>query len=117
MPTDQAHRPSATRTICLIVAFRLGDATEGLAGESILFLFRGLEMHRRSFAKAVSWRTLGSIDTFILGLIFTSSVKLAGSIAITEVFTKIVLYYLHERAWAYWGWGHRGNPPPQPGGS
>jgi uncharacterized membrane protein len=100
--------------ICLIPCFRLGDATEKLPGESIMFLFNGLEMHRRSFAKAVSWRTLGSIDTFVLSFIFTSSAKLAGSIAVTEVFTKIILYYVHERAWAYWGWGHAGKPPPQP---
>jgi uncharacterized membrane protein len=113
VPANQAHPALALPAICPAPVFRLGDATEKLPGETILFLFRGLEMHRRSFAKAVSWRTLGSIDTFVLSFIFTSSAKLAGSIAITEVFTKIVLYYLHERAWAYWGWGHAGKPPSQ----
>ena len=29
-----------------------------------MFLFRGRESHPRSFVKAVSWRALGSIDTF-----------------------------------------------------
>lgn len=71
-----------------------------------MFLFRGRESHPRSFVKAVSWRTLGSIDTFILGLIFTSDVKTAGSIAGTEVVTKILLYYFHERLWASVSWGH-----------
>ncbi len=53
----------------------------------------------RSLAKAVSWRVTGSIDTFILSFLFTGSVKAAGSIASTELVTKILLYYLHERAW------------------
>jgi uncharacterized membrane protein len=78
-----------------------------------MFLFRGRESHPRSFVKAVSWRTLGSIDTFILGFLFTSDVKTAGSIAGTEVVTKILLYYFHERLWALvpWGHGHREQQP------
>ena len=55
----------------------------------------------RSLAKAVSWRILGSIDTAILGYIFTGSWKIAGSIASAEVITKILLYYFHERGWAH----------------
>jgi uncharacterized membrane protein len=78
-----------------------------------MFLFRGRESHPRSFLKAVSWRTLGSIDTFILGFLFTSDAKVAGSIAGTEVVTKIMLYYFHERLWALVPWGH-GREDPQP---
>jgi uncharacterized membrane protein len=63
------------------------------------------EAHSRSLAKAVSWRITGSIDTFVLSFIITGSFKFAGSIAITEMVTKIVLYYLHERAWAVIPWG------------
>ncbi|TNE31367.1 MAG: DUF2061 domain-containing protein [Alphaproteobacteria bacterium] len=70
-----------------------------------MFLFKGREAHSRSFAKAVSWRILGSIDTFLLSWLFTSDVKAAGAIAITEVLTKMVLYYFHERAWASIHWG------------
>lgn len=78
-----------------------------------MFLFRGRESHPRSFVKAVSWRALGSIDTFILSLFFTSSAKMAVSIAGTEVVTKILLYYFHERLWALVPWGH-GRHEPQP---
>ena len=74
--------------------------------EICVFLFRGKESHPRSFAKAVSWRMLGSIDTFMLGMVFTSNWQAAGSIAGTEVITKILLYYFHERAWALSSWGH-----------
>lgn len=70
-----------------------------------MFLFNGKESHPRSFLKAVSWRVLGSVDTFVLGLLFTGDVKAAGSIAGTEVITKIFLYYFHERAWAMSDWG------------
>ena len=61
---------------------------------------------RRSIAKTISWRVLGSLDTLVLGYIFTSSVAIAGSIASAEVITKVVLYYLHERGWAHIKWGH-----------
>ena len=61
---------------------------------------RAPESHRRSVAKAISWRILGSLDTMLLAYLFTGSMVVAGSIATTESLTKIVLYYLHERAWA-----------------
>jgi uncharacterized membrane protein len=56
-------------------------------------------------AKAASWRITGTVDTFILSFLFTGSAKLAGSIAATEVATKLVLFYLHERAWNQVSWG------------
>ena len=70
-----------------------------------MLLFNGREAHSRSLVKAISWRILGSIDTFLLSWLFTSSVKAAGAIASTEVLTKMVLYYLHERAWSASSWG------------
>ncbi|PXA97081.1 hypothetical protein DMC47_15645 [Nostoc sp. 3335mG] len=77
-----------------------------------MFVFKGLESHPRSFVKAVSWRTVGSIDTFVLGLLFSGSARLAGAIAGTEVLTKIALFYFHERAWSLVRWGHRKDPAP-----
>ena len=59
----------------------------------------------RSLAKTISWRSLASIDTFILGWIVTGNMTFAGSIASLEVVTKVVLYYVHERAWARVVWG------------
>ena len=70
-------------------------------------LFRGHERHGRSFMKAVSWRTVGTIDTFLISFFVTGKVSLAGSIAAVEVVTKIMIYYLHERVWAVVPWGHR----------
>jgi uncharacterized membrane protein len=67
-------------------------------------LFPGREAHARSFAKAVSWRITGTLDTFIIGFIVTGKATIAGSIAAIELMTKIGLYYFHERAWAMLPW-------------
>lgn len=69
---------------------------------------RSEDSHPRSLAKAVGWRITGSLDTFLLSFVFTGSVKLAGSIAETEVATKMLLYYFHERAWSSIRWSQRG---------
>ena len=69
-------------------------------------LFRGRERHGRSLAKAVSWRILASIDKFIISFFVTGKISLAGTIAAVEVMTKIVIYYLHERAWVAIPFGH-----------
>jgi uncharacterized membrane protein len=64
------------------------------------------EAHSRSLAKAISWRATGTLDTFVISYIITGQLVLASSIAGTELLTKIVLYYFHERAWAVIPWGH-----------
>jgi uncharacterized membrane protein len=63
------------------------------------------EAHLRSFAKAVSWRFVGSLDTFILSFLITGNAIWAVSIASAEAVTKITLFYLHERAWRLIPWG------------
>jgi uncharacterized membrane protein len=62
--------------------------------------FRAPEAHSRSILKAISWRILGSIDTFVISFFVTGKLTFALSIASVETFTKIALYYFHERAWA-----------------
>jgi uncharacterized membrane protein len=70
-------------------------------------LFRAPETHSRSFVKAVSWRVLGSIDTFVISYFVTHQLVFAASIASVETVTKVVLFYVHERAWASVGWGRK----------
>ncbi len=53
----------------------------------------------RSLAKAFSWRVTGSIDTMLLSWFFTGDLTIAAAIGLTEVATKMALYYLHERVW------------------
>ncbi|WP_349631555.1 DUF2061 domain-containing protein [Bradyrhizobium tropiciagri] len=57
--------------------------------------------------KAISWRTLGTLDTFAISWFMTGKVWLASSIAALEIATKIVWYYLHERVWAVIPFGRR----------
>ena len=68
-------------------------------------LFRAPEAHSRSFIKAVTWRILGSIDTFIISYFVTGKLIFAMSIASVETVTKIILFYGHERVWAAVPWG------------
>ena len=66
-----------------------------------------MDTHSRSFAKALLWRATGTIDTMIISLVITGSIKLAAAIGATEVVTKSLLYYLHERAWLKIPYGRR----------
>ena len=59
----------------------------------------------RSIVKSLSWRTVGTIDTILISWIITGQLTLAVSIASVELFTKVVLYFLHERAWNQIKWG------------
>jgi uncharacterized membrane protein len=69
--------------------------------------FRAAETHARSVLKAISWRTMGTLDTFAISWFMTGRVEIAGSIAGLEIITKIAWYYLHERVWAAIPWGRR----------
>lgn len=57
------------------------------------------EGHTRSVAKAISWRVTGTLDTILISWLITREVKWAISIGFVELFTKIFLYYVHERVW------------------
>jgi uncharacterized membrane protein len=57
------------------------------------------DKHYRSLIKAVSWRITGSVDTMIVAFFITGKWKLALGIMSIEFFTKICLFYCHERVW------------------
>lgn len=57
------------------------------------------DTHARSVIKGISWRLVGTIDTIIVSYIVLGEIGQALTIGITEVITKIILYYFHERAW------------------
>jgi uncharacterized membrane protein len=59
----------------------------------------------RSLAKAVSWRVTGTVDTFIISWFITGQPLLATGIALTEIITKVFLFWVHERAWNKINWG------------
>ena len=53
----------------------------------------------RHILKTLTWRIIGTIDTIVLSWLITGSLTLGFSIGGVEVVTKMILYYLHERAW------------------
>jgi len=57
------------------------------------------DKHYRSFVKGISWRITGSIDTLIISYFITGKLKWALGIMSVEFFTKVALYYGHERVW------------------
>jgi len=65
------------------------------------------DSNTRSILKGVSWRLFASIDTFLLSWIIFGNYIYAGSIALLEIFTKILMYYLHERLWNIIPFGRR----------
>ena len=86
---------------------RPGSGVAKALGRRLARLLGARESHGRSIAKAVSWRATGSFDTFVVSFVITGNTTVAGSIAATEVATKLLFYYFHERVWALVPWGHR----------
>ncbi len=70
------------------------------------------EKPHRSIAKAISWRVTGTVDTIVISWLITGKLTWALSIGFVEVFTKMVLYYFHERTWNRINFG-REVPPPE----
>lgn len=70
--------------------------------------------HARSVLKAITWRVVGTLDTFLLSLLITGRAIASGSIGGTELLTKSLLYYLHERLWlhVHWGLPQEAHVPP-----
>jgi len=58
-----------------------------------------MEKPTRSFAKAVSWRMIATLTTIILVYIFSKNLELGTVVGITELVSKTVIYYVHERVW------------------
>lgn len=54
---------------------------------------------KRHIVKSISWRIIGTIDTFILSFILTGSMSFGLSISSIDFFSKLLLYYFHERIW------------------
>ena len=55
--------------------------------------------HTRSIAKALTWRLVGALDTFIISFFVTGHITVSLYISGAEFLTKTVLYYVHERVW------------------
>jgi len=54
---------------------------------------------KRHIVKSLSYRLVGTLQTTIIGYIFTGSFIIASSMGIVELCIKPVIYFLHERVW------------------
>lgn len=57
------------------------------------------ESHLRSIFKGLTWRTVATGTTVAIAWSVTGKVDVALEIGSIEVFAKIAIYYVHERAW------------------
>jgi len=60
-----------------------------------------------SLLKTISWRLVGTLDTIVISYVITGEMKSALSIGGVEVFSKMILYFFHERLW---DWMKRSKP-------
>jgi adenylylsulfate kinase len=58
-----------------------------------------LKLSKRHIAKSISWRFIGTIDTFVFGWIITGDFKEGLNLSGITTITKLIWYYLHERLW------------------
>jgi len=66
-----------------------------------------VESHRRSIAKAISWRIIATLVTFLVAYLFTKEVVLSMGIGFADAVIKILGYYGHERLWNRIGFGRK----------
>jgi uncharacterized membrane protein len=55
--------------------------------------------NKRHLLKTFSWRAIGTLDTIIIGWLITGNPLTALKIGGAEVFSKMLLYFGHEKLW------------------
>ncbi|MGB1453191.1 MAG: DUF2061 domain-containing protein [Crocinitomicaceae bacterium] len=63
-----------------------------------LILFKDPSV-KRHVAKTITWRIVGTLDTMIIGWLITGNPVTGLKIGGIEMFTKMILYFIHERIW------------------
>lgn len=58
---------------------------------------------KRHFAKAITWRVIASLTTFVITLFIfkddAGAAEKATGLMLAEALIKMAIYYVHERAW------------------
>lgn len=58
-----------------------------------------MKLNKRHLAKSISWRLIGSIDTFLFTWLITGELTDGLNLSLITTFTKLFWYYLHEQFW------------------
>jgi len=67
--------------------------------EQLWFKSNITNTNKRHFLKTFSWRAIGTLDTILLGWLITGNPITGLKIGGAEVFSKMLLYFLHEKLW------------------
>ena len=55
--------------------------------------------YKRHILKSLTWRIAGTIDTILLSYLISGDIRIGITIGSVELFTKMILYFIHERIW------------------
>lgn len=58
-----------------------------------------MKINKRHIAKSLSWRFVGTIDTFLFAWVITGDLKEGINLSLITTFTKLIWYYFHEQIW------------------
>jgi uncharacterized membrane protein len=67
--------------------------------ERVWFKIYFKNSNKRHALKTVTWRIVGTIDTMTLAWLITGNPMTGFKIGMAEVVTKMLLYFVHEKAW------------------
>ncbi|MDT0558050.1 DUF2061 domain-containing protein [Ichthyenterobacterium sp. W332] len=91
---ENALKIGATEFIIKLLIYYLHERTW------IRLLKREATTNKDLVYKSISWRIVATTTTFIIsGIILDSFNEVAIYIALSELGTKFILYYLHEKLW------------------
>ena len=71
-----------------------------------------METRKRSIMKALSWRVIAVLITTTIVFIVSGRVDLAAEVGVMDCLAKLLIYYLHERAWNHIDFGRK-KPEPE----
>ena len=81
------------------------------AHERIWFLSKIFKSNHRHIIKSFTWRLIGTIDTFLLGWLFSGNPITGLKIGLIETISKLILYFLHEKLWYRFDFGLKNRKP------
>ncbi|RED47053.1 putative membrane protein [Winogradskyella eximia] len=58
-----------------------------------------MKFSKRHFAKTITWRIVGTLDTLLLSWFISNDMSVGLKMGLFELVTKMLLYYVHERVW------------------
>lgn len=58
-----------------------------------------MSSYKRHFFKTITWRLIATLDTVLIAFFLTGNFTQGLKIGFAEIFTKMIIYFIHERLW------------------